>query len=137
MQYLSLEKYKNSFLFVARIFLAILFVLFGWQKMMGFEGTVGYMASVGAPLPQISAIIAVIVELVFGLLIVAGYFTRPLALLLAVYTIATAIIGHPYWSMNGMDQYMAMTNFYKNVSICGGFLLLAFTGPGRYSLDRK
>lgn len=137
MQYLSLEKYKNSFLLVARIFLAILFVLFGWQKMMGFEGTVGYMASVGAPLPQISAIIAVIVELVFGLLIVAGYFTRPLALLLAVYTVATAIIGHPYWSMSGMDQYMAMTNFYKNVSICGGFLLLAFTGPGRYSLDRK
>lgn len=137
MQYLSLEKYKNSFLLVARIFLAIFFVLFGWQKMMGFEGTVGYMASVGAPLPQISAIIAVIVELVFGLLIVAGYFTRPLALLLAVYTVATAIIGHPYWSMSGMDQYMAMTNFYKNVSICGGFLLLAFTGPGRYSLDRK
>lgn len=137
MQYLSLDKYKNGFLLVARILLAILFVLFGWQKMMGFEGTVGYMASVGAPLPQLSAIIAVIVELVFGLLIVAGYFSRPLALLLAVYTVATAIIGHPYWSMTGMDQYMAMTNFFKNVSICGGFLLLAFTGPGSYSLDRK
>lgn len=137
MQYLSLDKYKDGFLLVARILLAILFVLFGWQKMMGFEGTVGYMTSVGAPLPQLSAIIAVIVELVFGLLIVAGYFTRPLALLLAVYTVATAIIGHPYWSMTGMDQYMAMTNFFKNVSICGGFLLLAFTGPGRYSLDRR
>ena len=82
MQYLSLDKYKNGFLLVARILLVILFVLFGWQKMMGFEGTVAYMASVGAPLPQLSAIIAVIVELVFGLLIVAGYFTRPLALLL-------------------------------------------------------
>ncbi|MEB4674134.1 DoxX family protein [Enterobacteriaceae bacterium G50] len=137
MQYLSLDKYKDGFLLVARILLAILFVLFGWQKMMGFEGTVGYMTSVGAPLPQLSAIIAVIVELVFGLLIVAGYFTRPLALLLAVYTVATAIIGHPYWNMTGMDQYMAMTNFFKNVSICGGFLLLAFTGPGRYSLDRR
>ncbi len=66
MQYLSLDKYKNGFLLVARILLVILFVLFGWQKMMGFEGTVGYMASVGAPLPQLSAIIAVIVELVFG-----------------------------------------------------------------------
>lgn len=137
MQYLSLDKYRNGFLLVARILLAILFVLFGWQKMMGFEGTVGYMASVGAPLPQFFAIIAVIVELVFGLLIVAGYFTRPLALILAVYTVATAIIGHPYWSMTGMEQYMAMTNFFKNVSICGGFLLLAFTGPGNYSLDGK
>lgn len=137
MQYLSLEKYEHNLLLVARILLVILFVLFGWQKMTGFEGTVGYMASVGAPLPHISAIIAVIAELVFGILIVVGYYTRPLALILAIYTLATAFIGHPYWSLTGMDQYMAMINFYKNVSICGGFLLLALTGPGRISLDRK
>lgn len=84
-----------------------------------------------------SAVIAVIAELVFGILIFVGYFTRPLALLLAVYTVLTAIIGHAYWNLSGMDQYMAMINFYKNVSIAGGLSLLAFTGPGRYSFDRK
>lgn len=137
MQYLSLDKYKDSYLLIARVLVAILFVLFGWQKITGFEGTVGYMAAVGAPLPQIAAVIAVIVELVFGLLIVIGYFTRPLALILAIYTVVTGFIGHPYWGMSGMDQYMAMINFYKNISICGGFMLLALTGPGRLSVDRK
>ncbi|AFJ48167.1 DoxX family protein [Shimwellia blattae] len=137
MQYLSLDKYRNGVLLAARILLMILFVLFGWQKITAFGATVGYMASVGAPVPAISAAIAVITELGFGLLIVLGYFTRPLALLMAIYTVVTAIIGHPYWGMSGMDQYMAMINFYKNISIAGGLLLLAFTGPGQYSLDRR
>ncbi|HBI7840741.1 TPA: DoxX family protein [Escherichia coli] len=137
MQYLSLDKYKDGVLLSARVLLMVLFVLFGWQKITGFEGTVGYMNAVGVPLPNVSAVIAVIAELVFGILIFVGYFTRPLALLLAVYTVLTAIIGHAYWNLSGMDQYMAMINFYKNVSIAGGLSLLAFTGPGRYSFDRK
>ena len=76
-------------------------------------------------------------SVVFGVLIVVGYFTRPLALFLAIYTVITAFIGHPYWGMSGMDQYMAMINFYKNISISGGFMLLAFTGPGSISFDGK
>ncbi len=62
---------------------------------------------------------------------------RPLALLLAVYTIATALIGHQYWALTGIEQFEAMINFYKNISIVGGLLLLALTGPGLYSIDRK
>jgi putative oxidoreductase len=58
-------------------------------------------------------------------------------LLLALYTLGTAFIGHHYWTMTGTAQYANMINFYKNVSIMGGLLLLAATGPGRYSLDRK
>jgi putative oxidoreductase len=115
----------------------VLFVLFGWQKLAGFGGTVGYMASVGAPLPVLSAVIAVVVELGFGILIAIGCLTRPIAIIFAVYTVATAFIGHRYWALTGMDQYMAMINFYKNVSIAGGLLLLAVTGPGRLSIDKK
>lgn len=66
-----------------------------------------------------------------------GYFTRPIAIIFAVHTVATAFIGHRYWALTGMDQYMAMINFYKNVSIAGGLLLLAVTGPGRFSIDKK
>ena len=63
--------------------------------------------------------------------------TRPLALLLMLYTLATAIIGHHYWTMTGMNQFEAMINFYKNVSIMGGLLLLYVTGPGKYSIDAR
>ncbi|WP_175721935.1 DoxX family protein [Burkholderia anthina] len=137
MRYVSLESKKDELLLAARVLLMILFVLFGWQKLAGFSGTVAYMASTGSPSPELAAVIAVAVELVGGALIAIGFYTRPLALLFAAYTLATALIGHRYWQLQGMDQYVAMINFYKNTSIIGGLLLLAVTGPGRYSLDRK
>jgi len=137
MRYFSFEQGKDSLFLLARVLLMVLFVLFGWQKLVGFSGTVGYMTSVGAPAPTLSAIVAIVMEFVVGIAIVIGLYTRPLALLLALYTLGAAIIGHHYWTMTGMEQYANMINFYKNVSIIGGLLLLAATGPGRYSLDRK
>ncbi|KXV09544.1 hypothetical protein CR51_10365 [Caballeronia megalochromosomata] len=137
MRYLSLEQRNDSLLLVARVLLMILFVLFGWQKLTGFSGTVAYMTSTGAPAPTVSAIIAVVMELVVGIAIVVGFFTRPLALLLALYTIGTALIGHHYWTMQGMERYANTINFYKNISIVGGLILLFITGPGKYSLDRR
>ncbi|MGU7782015.1 DoxX family protein [Burkholderia sp. PU8-34] len=137
MRYFSLESKKNEVLLAARVLLMVLFVLFGWQKLVGFSGTVAYMAATGSSSPELQAGIAVAVELVGGLLIAIGFYTRPLALAFALYSLATAIIGHRYWAMHGMDQFMAMINFYKNVSIMGGLLLLALTGPGKYSVDGK
>ena len=137
MRYVSLDSKKDELLLAGRVLMMILFVPFGWQKLNGFSGTVAYMASTGAPSPELSAVIAVAVELVGGALIAVGFYTRPLALVFAVYTLATALIGHRYWALQGMDQYLAMINFYKNISIIGGLLLLAVSGPGRYSFDRK
>lgn len=124
-------------LLVSRILLATLFVLFGWAKLTGFSGTVGYMAQVGAPVPVFSATIAVVMELAVGILIVVGFYTRPLAVLLALYTIATALIGHHFWNETGAEQMANMINFYKNVSIAGGLVALAVAGPGRFSIDRR
>ena len=124
-------------LLVARVMLAALFVLFGWTKLTGFGGTVGYMASVGAPLPTLAAIVAIVMEFFVGLLIVAGFYTRPLAVLLALYTIGTALVAHHFWNMTGVAQMENMINFYKNVSIAGGLLALAIAGPGRLSVDRQ
>ena len=59
MRYLSLESKKDELLLAARVLLMILFVLFGWQKLTGFAGTVAYMASTGSPSPELSAAIAV------------------------------------------------------------------------------
>jgi putative oxidoreductase len=115
------------------VLLMILFVLFGWQKLTGLSGTVAYMTSVGAPVTTLSAIIAIVMESIAGIAIVIGFYTRPLALLLALYTLGAAFIGHHYRTMTGMEQYANMINFYKNI----GILLLTATGPGRYSLDRK
>jgi len=122
---------------IARIAIVVLFIIFGIPKMTGFDGTVQYMTSLGAPMPMLAAIIAVIMEVPAAILIVLGYFTRPLALLFVLYTLGTAVIGHHYWDMSGDAVMPNMINFYKNISIAGAFLLLAVIGPGAISIDRR
>jgi putative oxidoreductase len=136
-RYTLFEKRRDELLLIARLLMVILFVLFGWSKLTGFSGTIAYMAAEGAPLPTVAAVIAVVMELIVGIAIALGFYTRPLAYLLALYTLATAFIGHHYWTMPDAERMANMINFYKNLSIAGGMLLLCVAGPGRYSLDRR
>lgn len=129
------DRTADIVILVARVLLVWLFVLFGWPKLADFGGTVAYMGQVGAPLPSLAALIAVIMEFFAGIAILLGLFTRPLALLLCLYTLGTALIGHHYWTMSGPAQHFNEINFYKNLSIMGGFLLLYVTGAGKYALD--
>jgi putative oxidoreductase len=131
------DRVRDPALLLARVLLSVLFLIFGWGKLTNFGGTVGYFAQLGVPLPDLATIVAIIMEFFVGILIVLGIFTRPLALLLALYTLATALIGHPYWTITGAAQLDAEINFYKNVSIIGGLVLLYVTGAGRYAVDPK
>lgn len=137
LRYFDFGESRHLFLLIARIALAILFIIFGFPKLTGFDGTVQYMTSLGTPAPMLTAIIAVVMEVPAAILIVLGFFTRPLAILFVFYTLGTAVIGHHFWNMTGDAVGPNMINFYKNVSIAGGFLLLALTGPGAISIDRR
>ncbi|AFJ47055.1 DoxX family protein [Shimwellia blattae] len=128
---------RSFLILIARLALIVLFLLSGFPKLTGFSGTVQYMASLGAPLPTVAAAIAVLMEVAGSILIAIGFFTRPLAIIFAVYTLATGFIGHPYWTMSGDAVMPNMINFYKNLAITGGFILLALTGPGAISVDRR
>ncbi len=137
---LTLFRFRSSrslLLLIARIAIVVLFIIFGYPKLTGFSGTVQYMTSLGAPMPMLAAIIAVVMEVPAAILIVLGFFTRPLAVIFVFYTLGTAVIGHHYWDMTGDAVLPNMINFYKNVSIAGAFILLAITGPGAISLDRR
>jgi putative oxidoreductase len=131
----SAERVRDEVVLAARILLILLFVVFGWSKLTHYSGTVSYMAGTGLPLPPIAALVAIVVEFFVSLAVAVGVWTRPLALLLALYTLGTALIGHHFWSMEGAARAANAINFYKNISIIGGFLLLYVVGPGRYSLD--
>ena len=102
LRYFDFGTARPVLLLIARIAVVLIFIIFGFPKMMGFDGTVQYMASLGAPMPMLAA-----------------------------------IIGHHYWDMTGDAVGPNMINFWKNVSIAGAFLLLAITGPGAISLDRR
>jgi putative oxidoreductase len=132
------ERRKDELLLLARIFLMALFVVFGTDKFLNFSGTADYMASVGLPLPTFAAFTALVMEFAVGIAILLGFYTRPLALALAIYTLVTALIGHRFWAITDAGIRLdTMIHFYKNMSIVGGLLLLCITGPGKYSLDRK
>ncbi|GBR46042.1 DoxX family protein [Neokomagataea thailandica] len=128
---------RDTLLLITRLGLALLFLVMGWGKISDFSGAVGYMIHAGAPLPTLSAIIAIVAELGGGLALVFGVLVEPVAILLSVYTIATGFIGHHFWTMSGMMRYDMMIHFYKNISIAGGLLAVAATGAGRFSLTKK
>lgn len=128
-------KFSDGILLAGRILLALLFLLFGWRKLFAYSGTVHFMIHLGAPLPTLATIVAIIMEAFVSIAIILGVATRPLAALMALYTLGTAVIGHHYWTLAGMDRFENEINFYKNVSIIGGFLVLYVAGAGRYSID--
>jgi putative oxidoreductase len=133
----SVERSRDAVILIARILLVLLFVVFGWSKLTNYSATVGDMANLGAPIPPIAALVAIVVEFFIALAVAFGAWTRPLALLLALYTLGTALIAHHFWTMDGDVRSENAINFYKNISIIGGFLLLYVTGGGRYSVDAR
>ncbi|CAI1036476.1 DoxX family protein [Serratia marcescens] len=128
---------KDGVILLSRILLMVLFIIFGWMKLVNFGATVTAMEGYGTPMPYLAAIVAVVVEFIFGIALILGLFTRPIAVIFALYVLGTAFIGHPFWKMTGMEMMGNEINFFKNISIIGGLLLLAVTGAGHYSLDYK
>jgi len=126
---------NDELILAARLLLTALFLIFGWRKLKDFSGTVSQMAQLGVPMPVLAAGVATFMELPVAFAVAIGVFTRPLALLMFLYTLGTARFGHRYWTMTGSERVDNMDGFYKNLGIMGGFLLLFMTGAGKYSID--
>jgi len=126
---------SDDLVLAARLLLATLFLIFGWRKLRDYSGTVNQLVQLGVPMPTLGAAVATFMELPVAFAVLVGAFTRPSALLMFLYTLGTALIGHPYWTLTGADRVASMDGFYKNLSIMGGFLLLYVTGAGKYSID--
>jgi len=130
-----MESTKDGAALIGRIFLAAMFVFSGFSKIMGFSGTVGYIASKGLPLPEVLAAIAILIELGAGLAIVFGWKTRWAALAFVVLLVVITPIFHNFWAVAPDEKMAQLINFEKNVSILGAMILLYAFGPGRFSVD--
>lgn len=126
---------NDGLILAARLLLTALFLIFGWRKLRDFSGTVSQMVQLGVPTPVLAAVIATFMELPVAFAVAIGAFTRPLVVLMALYSLGTALIGHRYWTVKGADYVDSLDGFYKDLSIMGGFLLLFMTGAGQYSID--
>ena len=128
---------NNAFPLVGRLLLAALFLPAGIGKLTGFEGTVGYISSVGLPMATLGAVIALVVEIAGSLALIVGLQTRLAALVLAVFTLVAGIFFHNYWAAPADQAFMQQLLFFKNVGVAGGLFVLAGLGAGGWSLDAR
>lgn len=128
---------QNPLSLVGRLLLAALFLPAGISKLTGFSGTVGYISSVGLPLPEVAAALALVVEIVGGLALIAGFGTRLAALALGVFTLVASFFFHNYWGVAAEQQFVQQLLFFKNIAVAGGLFTLAAFGAGAWSIDAR
>ncbi len=115
-----------------RVLLSILFILAGFSKLTAIAGTAQWFASIGLPMPTVTAVVSGLIELLGGLAILVGFKTRIAAIVLAVFTLAATAVAHLDFSQAGNALMLQ-----KNLGLTGGFLLLAVLGAGSLSIDGR
>jgi putative oxidoreductase len=120
---------------LGRILLALIFVLAGISKLGAIAATSANMASHGIPYAHDLVWGAVALELGGGLMLMAGFLTRLVALALFFYTLALAFLFHPYWTMTGAAERAQHGVFFGHLAIMGGMLFVVAFGSGPYSID--
>jgi putative oxidoreductase len=120
---------------VGRLLLAMIFIISGFNKIMGWPGVVGAVEAKGLPIPLLFGAGAILAELGGGLLIALGFKARFGAAVLIIFTVITTIIFHNFWAFEGADRQVQWINFMKNMSMTGGLLLVLAYGAGPMSVD--
>jgi putative oxidoreductase len=128
---------------ISRVLLSSVFIVYGLFKFMDVSsitnsaGTKRFMDLIagGAPAPTWLGYLIAAIEFLGGIAILVGFKTRWIAWAFVAWLIVVTYFGHPFWTMDGQPRGLNMVNFYKNLAIIGGYLLLATAGGGRYSVD--
>ena len=117
---------------IGRVLLSVIFILSGFSKLAAPAMMIGYIDSVGLPLPHVALAVAIIVEIGGGLALIAGYRTRTVAAVLALFSVFTALAFHS--ALADQNQFI---HFFKNIAMAGGLLQVVAFGAGRFSLDAR
>jgi len=122
------ETGNSSVLLVARCLVAGLFLWSGVGQVQGYDETAAVMIHSGVMSNLLP--IAVFIEMAGGILLIVGYRMRLTVLVLASFSVLTALLFHA----NFFD-HQQMFHFLKNCAIAGGLLSLYVAGPGKLSFD--
>lgn len=117
---------------IGRVLLSIIFIQAGIFKLMDVSGTIGYVETIGLPLASLVIWPVILIEVVGGLLVLAGFYTRIAASVLAVFCMFAALSAHSNWA-----NIMELQAFMKDIAISGGLLYVAAAGAGIISLDTR
>jgi putative oxidoreductase len=128
----KLSGFNDIALLIGRILIAVLFLIAAYNKAKGLTGTTAYFTRLGIPAPSIMAPVVIAFEAIAGLLLLAGFKTRLVALTVAVFVVIAALIAHTNFADGNQ-----LNHFLKNLAIAGGLLALFVSGAGAFSVDAK
>lgn len=117
---------------IIRVFLSVLFIIAGYNKLTALDGTADYFASIGLPMPIVTALVVGLIEFVGGLAILFGFKTRIAAVIVGLFTLGATLVAHMDFA-EGMNLLIAQ----KNLAIAGGLFLLFLHGAGSLSIDAR
>ncbi len=132
-----LTNFQNPLALAARMLVALLFLPEGVSKIGDFASITSYIGSAAVPFPALAAVIAIVVEVVGSVALLAGLQTRWVALIMCAFTLATALFFHRFWTVPSDQVTLQQIMFFKNLAIAGGLLMLAAFGAGAWSMDAK
>jgi putative oxidoreductase len=132
-----MNTYQSALNLIGRLLIIALFLPAGLAKMAGFEGTLGYFASLGIPAPVLALVVTIVIEIVGSIALLVGFQTRLVAIIMAIFTLLAAVSGHAYWAAPADAAFIAQLLFFKNIAVMGGLLVLASAGAGGFSIDAR
>jgi putative oxidoreductase len=125
--------WTDLLILVGRVAVGWIYMQSGFRKIFDMAAVAKTYPARG--LPEFMAYVATPIELVVGLFLVIGFATRYSAFVILVFTIVASFSSHAYWTFPDAQRAMQHTQFWKNMTMKGGLILLFVTAGGRYSVD--
>ncbi len=125
---------SGAWLLAARLCLAAVFIYSGATKLLFWSGGIGEFAALGLPVPALALAGTIALQLGAGTALAIGWRSGPAALVLAAFTVAATLVGHPFWIFEGADFHRQLTTALEHLAIVGGLLAIAAAGPGPFGL---
>jgi len=120
-----------------RVLLVLIFIIDGYGKITGFEGTIRYMQAYHMPMTQVLAVMAIIIELSGGIMVVVGWKARWAAAAFFIYVLVVSFVFHAFWAVPANQVQLQSIMFMKNLAIMGGMLYIIVHGSGPLSVDKN
>ena len=128
------EPYYSLTLLLARICLSVAFLVSGVHKAGWYARAVKEFTESGVPMVKLVLPSTIVLHLLGSLSLLTGFWLSGFAIALAVFIFFATIVVHQFWKMEGQMRLNISRVAMANLSMVGGLLLIAATGPGRYTL---
>lgn len=123
-------------LLIGRALLGIYFILPGVQKIPQYEVMTQYMTRHSVPLIDVLLPVTIVLQITLGMFMIIGFKTKHAAFVLAGLTLVISLYLHNFWNLpEGGNVQHETQNFFKNMGIMAGLLVLSARGSGQFSLD--